>query len=239
MRPDGRHLGKNLSVRLAHSHAHFCGPRIITPSIRACPPTLVLKQQAFFIFVVQSDFLSADDASINYPLPAQRPDSVHGARAGPRRRESVSNPRRAAAGGAPDGAGRLYRGRRTVTVVPRPTSLWMSTLPSSAVTISSTTASPIPLPRTAPFPLKKLHLDVFQIVRRNAPPFIRDIDESAVAVGQHVHTYSAVGRRIFDGVVQNVDEHRRSRAGPPSPASALRVRHTQDAGPPAPRGAPP
>ena len=28
----------------------------------------------------------------------------------------------------------MYRGRRTVTVVPRPTSLWMSTLPSSAVT---------------------------------------------------------------------------------------------------------
>ena len=34
------------------------------------------KAAGFFIFVVQSDFLSADDASINYPLPAQRPDSV-------------------------------------------------------------------------------------------------------------------------------------------------------------------
>jgi hypothetical protein len=36
----------------------FCGPRIITPSIRACPPTLVLKQQAFsFLLFNRISFL--------------------------------------------------------------------------------------------------------------------------------------------------------------------------------------
>ena len=76
MRPDGRHLGKNLSVRLAHSHAHFLRAAHHHALHKGLSAHARFKAAGFFIFVVQSDFLSADDASINYPLPAQRPDSV-------------------------------------------------------------------------------------------------------------------------------------------------------------------
>src|SRR5437588_7371523 len=49
--------------------------------------------------------------------------------------------------------------------------------------------------------------DAFEIVRRDARPFIDDLDQGDLAVAPGPQVYAAAGRCIFGGVVEEVEQH--------------------------------
>ena len=96
------------------------GPRIMMPSIRACPPTLVLKRSLLV------DSLGSPYGFYFPSIVTPKCDKI-----------SCLVIKRQAQGD-----------HRTPANV-----LWMSMVPSSAVMMESTSARPMPLPRTALLPL--------------------------------------------------------------------------------------